>query len=154
MFDLTAASSSSSSGSLSNDASSPPPPPPPQPDYAPIDVNLRGAVDTLYLARHFMLRSPEPDKGAIVVTASCSSVWPTFWAPIYTASKCKLTVNFVTKNKEMSSKSLRNTDFLFFFSFNPSRHPWLHARHRGPVQDHGWDPCQRTPARCGEDADR
>ncbi|KAJ4417313.1 hypothetical protein N0V82_006257 [Gnomoniopsis sp. IMI 355080] len=46
--------------------------PPPQPDYAAVEVNLKGAMDTVHLARHYMLRSPEKDKGAIVVTASCS----------------------------------------------------------------------------------
>lgn len=63
--------------------------PPPRPDYTAIEVNLQGAVDTVHLARHYMLRSPEKEKGAIVITASCSSVWPTYWAPIYSASKCK-----------------------------------------------------------------
>lgn len=64
--------------------------PPPRPDYTAIEVNLQAAIDTVHLARHYMLRSPEKDKGAIVITASCSSVWPTYWAPIYSASKCKL----------------------------------------------------------------
>lgn len=68
--------------------------PPPRPDYTAIEVNLQGAVDTVHLARHYMLRSPEKDKGAIVITASCSSVWPTYWAPIYSASKCKLFLFF------------------------------------------------------------
>lgn len=60
--------------------------PPPQPDFTSIEVNLVGTINTVHLARHFMLRSPQ--KGSIVITGSCSSVWPTYFAPIYTASKC------------------------------------------------------------------
>lgn len=59
--------------------------PPPQPDYGAIEINLKGTINTVQLARHYMQRSPE--KGSIVITASCSSFWPTYWAPVYTASK-------------------------------------------------------------------
>lgn len=71
---------------------------PPRLDYAAVEVNLQGAADTAHLARHFMVRSAGEngkvkgkgeEKGAIVVSASCASVWPAYWAPVYTASKCK-----------------------------------------------------------------
>lgn len=90
MLDPSGACSSSTTTSSSQGSGDVPPPPPPQPDYTPVEVNLKGAMDTVHLARHYMLQSPDKDKGAIVVTASCSSVWPTYWAPIYSASKCKL----------------------------------------------------------------
>lgn len=97
MFDLT-----SSEGNKNDEE------PPPRPDYAALEVNLQGAVDTVHLARHYMLRSPEKDKGAIVITASCASVWPTYWAPIYSASKCKLPfLDKRTKYLAKKSKSLQ-----------------------------------------------
>lgn len=63
--------------------------PPPRPDYTPMEINLQGAVDTVHIARHFMLRSPEKIKGSIVITGSCTSVWPTYGVPLYSASKCE-----------------------------------------------------------------
>lgn len=60
--------------------------PPPPPDYVTVDVNLKGAINTVHLARHYLARSPE--KGSVVITASCSSFWPAYRVPIYTASKC------------------------------------------------------------------
>lgn len=65
--------------------------PPRRPDHAPVEVNLQGTIDTVHLARHFMLRSSAGggEKGAVVVNGSVGSVWPTSWAPLYTASKCK-----------------------------------------------------------------
>lgn len=62
--------------------------PPPAPDYVALDVNVKGAINTVHLARHYIARSPDVQAGSIVITASCSSFWPTYWAPIYTASKC------------------------------------------------------------------
>ncbi|KAK7733094.1 hypothetical protein SLS53_008282 [Cytospora paraplurivora] len=58
---------------------------PPPPDFLAVDVNLRGGINTVHAAVHYLGLSPE--KGSIVVTGSCSSFWPTYWAPIYTASK-------------------------------------------------------------------
>lgn len=91
MFDLSKPSLllSSSSSARDEDEEEEEVLPPPRPDYTAIEVNLQGAIDTVHLARHYMLRSPEKEKGAIVITASCSSVWPTYWAPIYSASKCE-----------------------------------------------------------------
>lgn len=60
--------------------------PPPEPDFATFDVNLRACINTVNVARHYMLQSQEKG-GAIVVTASVASFWPTEWAPVYTASK-------------------------------------------------------------------
>lgn len=61
--------------------------PPPPPKFTAMDVNLRGGINTVHVAAHYIGLSPE--KGSIVVTGSCSSFWPTYWAPIYTASKCE-----------------------------------------------------------------
>ncbi|CAN8103387.1 unnamed protein product [Discula destructiva] len=64
---------------------------PPRPNYMAVEVNLLGAIDTVHIARHFMLRSAATagakERGAIVVTGSCASVWPAYWSPVYTASK-------------------------------------------------------------------
>lgn len=86
MFDLTTTAAADADDGADGSV----PSLPPRPDYAAVEVNLQGAVDTVHLARHFMLRSPAKEKGAIVVSASCAGVWPAYWAPIYTASKCKL----------------------------------------------------------------
>ncbi|KAI3394651.1 hypothetical protein diail_2461 [Diaporthe ilicicola] len=58
---------------------------PPPPDLSALDVNLKSCINTVHVARHYINLSPS--KGSIVVNASCSSFWPTYWAPIYTASK-------------------------------------------------------------------
>lgn len=59
---------------------------PPPPDLTALEVNLKSCINAVHIARHYINLSP--DKGSIVVNASCSSFWPTYWAPIYTASKC------------------------------------------------------------------
>ncbi|ROW00672.1 hypothetical protein VSDG_03228 [Cytospora chrysosperma] len=59
--------------------------PPPPPDFTSVDVNLKGGVNTVHLAHHYLNLSPK--KGSIVITASASGFWPTYWAPMYTASK-------------------------------------------------------------------
>lgn len=64
--------------------------PPPPPDFYAVDVNIKGTINTVHLARHYIARSAQRG-GSIVVTGSCSSVWPTYWAPVYTTSKCKWT---------------------------------------------------------------
>lgn len=94
LFDTAASDAVSDAVSAPDPAQQQQQPPPPRPDYTAVEINLQGAVDTVHLARHYMLRSPAEvrqgvDRGAIVVTASCSSVWPTYWAPIYSASKCE-----------------------------------------------------------------
>ncbi|KAK7969950.1 NAD(P)-binding protein [Apiospora saccharicola] len=61
--------------------------PPPEPDYKAVDVNLRGCVNTIHLAHHYMVQSPDRSSRAIAVTASQSAIWPTCCLPLYTASK-------------------------------------------------------------------
>lgn len=61
--------------------------PPPEPNFLPMDVNLRGCINTIHIGRHYIKKSP--DKGSIVITGSAASVYPSFFSPIYTASKCK-----------------------------------------------------------------
>ncbi|KAK2606770.1 hypothetical protein N8I77_005499 [Diaporthe amygdali] len=58
---------------------------PPPPDLTALEVNLKSCINTVHVARHYINLSPA--KGSIVINASCSSFWPTYWAPIYTASK-------------------------------------------------------------------
>ncbi|KAK7924450.1 hypothetical protein PG985_006504 [Apiospora marii] len=61
--------------------------PPPEPDYKVVNVNLRGCVNTVNLAHHYMAQSPDRSSRAIAVTASQSAIWPTCCLPLYTASK-------------------------------------------------------------------
>lgn len=61
---------------------------PPPPDLTALEVNLKSCINAVHVARHYINLSPS--KGSIVINASCSSFWPTYWAPIYTASKCML----------------------------------------------------------------
>ncbi|KAK8050328.1 Short-chain dehydrogenase/reductase SDR [Apiospora phragmitis] len=63
--------------------------PPPEPDYQVLDVNLRGFVNTVHLARHYMAQSPDRSSHAIAVTASSAAIWPTYCLPLYTTSKRK-----------------------------------------------------------------
>ncbi|KAH8202091.1 hypothetical protein TruAng_003759 [Truncatella angustata] len=59
--------------------------PPPEPNWTALDVNLKGCMNTIRIARHYMARSPE--KGSIVVTSSSAAIWPSEFTPVYTASK-------------------------------------------------------------------
>lgn len=61
---------------------------PPPPDFGPLDVNLRGGINTVHLARHYLNLSPGGG-GSIVITASSAGIWPAYFAPMYTASKCE-----------------------------------------------------------------
>lgn len=61
---------------------------PPPPDLTALEVNLKSCINAVHVGRHYINLSPS--KGSIVINASCSSFWPTYWAPIYTASKCML----------------------------------------------------------------
>ena len=61
---------------------------PPQPDLGIIDANLNGVMLTSYLALHYFRRSPDHGKGAnLVMTASCGGLYPSYYSPLYTASK-------------------------------------------------------------------
>lgn len=66
--------------------------PPPEPNFLPLDVNLKGCINTIHIGRHFLLLSPE--KGSIVVTGSAASLYPSFFSPVYTASKCRPALSF------------------------------------------------------------
>ncbi|KAF2008210.1 15-hydroxyprostaglandin dehydrogenase [Amniculicola lignicola CBS 123094] len=55
-----------------------------------IDINIKGAINTTYLALHYMRKPNSPDSGvdkSIVITASCGGLYPSYYSPIYTASK-------------------------------------------------------------------
>jgi NAD(P)-dependent dehydrogenase (short-subunit alcohol dehydrogenase family) len=65
--------------------------PPPEPNFLPLDVNLRGCINTVHIGRHYLGQSPE--KGSIVVTGSAASVYPSFFSPVYTASKCEISLS-------------------------------------------------------------
>lgn len=62
--------------------------PPPEPNFLPMEVNLRACINTVHIGRYYINRSP--DKGSIVINSSAASVYPSFFSPIYTASKCRL----------------------------------------------------------------
>lgn len=65
--------------------------PPPEPDLRSIDVDLKGVILTCYLAQHYFRRSAHGGKGArLVLTASCGSLYPSYYSPMYTAAKRKL----------------------------------------------------------------
>ena len=65
--------------------------PPPPPALSSIDVNLKGVVFTSHLALHYFRRSPHKGDGAnLVMTASCGSLYPSYYSPVYTASKRRL----------------------------------------------------------------
>lgn len=64
--------------------------PPPEFEQLAIDINLRAVISTSYLALHYFRQSPEKGKGAnLVMTSSCGGLYPSYYSPIYTASKCK-----------------------------------------------------------------
>lgn len=58
---------------------------PPPPNFIALEVNVKGCINAVHVGRHYIDLSPE--KGSIVVNASCSSFWPTYFVPVYTASK-------------------------------------------------------------------
>lgn len=77
---------------------------PPQPDLGIIEANLNGAMLTSYLALHYFRRSPNHGKGTnLVMTASCGGLYPSYYSPLYTASKREYFFFFFF--------------FFFFFSF-------------------------------------
>lgn len=64
--------------------------PPPAFEQLAIDVNLRSMISTSYLALHYFRQSPEKGKGtSLVMTSSCGGLYPSYYSPIYTASKCE-----------------------------------------------------------------
>lgn len=71
--------------------------PPSEPDWLTVDINLKSCINTVHVARHYFLQSPE--KGSIVITGSASSLWPSYYAPMYTASKYELGLYLVRLDK-------------------------------------------------------
>ena len=67
--------------------------PPPEFEQLAIDINLRAMISTSYLALHYFRLSPEKGKGtSLVMTSSCGGLYPSYYSPIYTASKCELQI--------------------------------------------------------------
>jgi hypothetical protein len=64
--------------------------PPPTPDLLSVDVDLKGVINTSYLALHYFRQSPHKGQDAsLVLTASCGSFYPSDYSPVYTAAKRK-----------------------------------------------------------------
>lgn len=62
--------------------------PPPPPDLRSIDVDLKGLVQTCYLAQHYFRQSTHKGQGSsLVLTASCGAFYPSHYSPMYTAAK-------------------------------------------------------------------
>jgi len=70
------------------DTGSAPPPEPPE-LHKIIDILVNGVINTAYLARHYFRLSPEDARCErnLVITASCGSLYPSYYSPIYTAGK-------------------------------------------------------------------
>ncbi|KAF2679100.1 NAD(P)-binding protein [Lentithecium fluviatile CBS 122367] len=62
------------------------PEPPVKGLHALVDINLKSVVTTSYLALHYMRKPPGTDK-SLVMTASCGGLYPSYYSPIYTATK-------------------------------------------------------------------
>ncbi|OAL46199.1 NAD(P)-binding protein [Pyrenochaeta sp. DS3sAY3a] len=69
------------------DSTSTGPPLPVKGMHALIDINLKSVITTTYLALHYMRRSPRDCDKSIVMTASCGGIYPSYYSPIYTATK-------------------------------------------------------------------
>ena len=64
------------------------PPPLPVPGmHTLVDINVKSVITTTYLAEHYMRKSPKDADKSIVMTASCGGLYPSHYAPIYTATK-------------------------------------------------------------------
>jgi NAD(P)-dependent dehydrogenase (short-subunit alcohol dehydrogenase family) len=55
--------------------------------HALIDINLKSVITTTYLASHYMRKSPVNADKSIIMTASCGGLYPSYYSPIYTATK-------------------------------------------------------------------
>jgi NAD(P)-dependent dehydrogenase (short-subunit alcohol dehydrogenase family) len=62
-----------------------PPPPPPEMN-ALVNVCLNGVIMTAWLAQHYFRLWPAGEK-SLVITASCGALYPSYYSPIYTATK-------------------------------------------------------------------
>ncbi|KAG0647514.1 Short-chain dehydrogenase reductase ATR7 [Hyphodiscus hymeniophilus] len=59
---------------------------PPKPDLTTIEVDLNGAIYTVYLALHYMRMNSTPG-GKITITASSAALYPLDTVPLYAAAK-------------------------------------------------------------------
>ncbi|KAF2031827.1 NAD(P)-binding protein [Setomelanomma holmii] len=55
--------------------------------HALIDINLKSVIMTTYLAAHYMRLFPSAADKSICITASCGGLYPSYYSPIYTATK-------------------------------------------------------------------
>ncbi|KAF2493641.1 NAD(P)-binding protein [Lophium mytilinum] len=60
--------------------------PPPKPSYKSTDVNLNGAINSVYLSMHYMRKNPVPG-GFILVTGSAAGIYANAAMPTYGAAK-------------------------------------------------------------------
>lgn len=60
---------------------------PAAPDLSVIDVNVKGAVNSAYLAQHFFRKNTHVKGGCLVITASAGGLYPTPSIPVYSATK-------------------------------------------------------------------
>lgn len=51
-----------------------------------VDINLKSVITTSYLALFYMRKTKEEDK-SLIMTASCGGLYPSYYSPIYTATK-------------------------------------------------------------------
>ncbi|ORY06027.1 hypothetical protein BCR34DRAFT_666720 [Clohesyomyces aquaticus] len=63
-------------------------PPPPKGMNALVDINIKSVITTCHLALHYMRhdKTPGRDKN-LIITASCGGFYPSYYSPIYTATK-------------------------------------------------------------------
>ncbi|KAF1843997.1 NAD(P)-binding protein [Cucurbitaria berberidis CBS 394.84] len=59
-----------------------------------VDVNLKSVIITTYLTLHYMRKPPSDTDKSIVMTASCGGLYPSYYSPIYAATK-HATVGFM-----------------------------------------------------------
>lgn len=55
--------------------------------HALVDINLKSVITTTHLASHYMRKSPKDADKSIAMTASCGGLYPSYYSPIYTATK-------------------------------------------------------------------
>ncbi|KUJ23338.1 NAD(P)-binding protein [Mollisia scopiformis] len=52
-----------------------------------IDVDLKGVINTTYLAQHYFRKVPKGTKNCLILNASIAGIYPAHYCPIYTAAK-------------------------------------------------------------------
>ncbi|KAF2018324.1 15-hydroxyprostaglandin dehydrogenase [Aaosphaeria arxii CBS 175.79] len=63
------------------------PPPEPKGMHAIVDINLKSVINTASLALHYMRKTPSCVDKSLVMTASCGGLYPSYYSPMYTATK-------------------------------------------------------------------